>query len=240
MAGGVTIRLDTRSRRVIEELIARFDEDAIRRAVLRFFQREALRIAGFITREYLSGQRLKRRTGSLARSIVGDAQTINGLPAFRVGVLRGPALKYAGIQEYGTKSADPESPYPDIVPKKAKALAQPVGPALTPAGVPRYKSARDYPYELKFIPFRRGISRGGVSSDKSQTGIGGLYEARSLRKDASGEVDIEKAKLVYLLLGKVILQPKRFLRDGWQKSAPQFAANLLEFLVDYLEGNIAA
>ena len=73
--------------------------------------REGSLTAGFISKNYLAGQRLRRITGTLAKSVVGAAETYRGLPAMRVGILTGPALHYAGILEFGTDDMNPASPY---------------------------------------------------------------------------------------------------------------------------------
>lgn len=208
-------------------------------AVVAFFGRKAPAIAGLAVRNYLSGQRLKRRTGSLARSIVGVsglfASDRGGIaPALRVGVFRGPASAYAGVQELGTKYYNPASPFPTIVPKRAKALAMPVGDALTPAGVPRYESPRDFPGELRFVPWRRGISQGGFTNNRESTAIGGLYEARSLRTpDDEPVTELRDANLLFVLLKSVDLKPQFYLRDAFNEALPGLVRDLSDFLFDF-------
>lgn len=116
-----------------------------------FLKLESQIVAGQVSRSVRDGSAgLDTRTGLLGKSIVGRFETYEGAPSMRVGVLQGPALRYAGVQEYGTQGKNPQSPYPTIRPKRAKALAVPVGPALTEAGVARFLTPRDYPGELVF------------------------------------------------------------------------------------------
>lgn len=183
-----------------------------------FLDRSAAVIAGKVSDEMLSGQRLKRRTGTLARSVIGFSFEFRGLPAMRIGVLRGPALAYAGVQEYGTKKYNPASPYPTIRPKHGKALAIPQKPALTPAGVDRFGGPRQTPLNLRFIPFRGT----GVA-------VGGLFDPSTLPPPGSG-LSLRSAKMYYLLVKYVDIKPTWYLRDGVNMSLPEFTNALADWL----------
>lgn len=211
--------------------------------ILALFATSALRIASSISRDFLSGQALLRRTGRLAGSITGDASLFGKMPSFRVGVIRGPALQYAGIQEEGTSDIEPESPYAPIKPKASKYLAMPRGKALTPAGVPRYVSPRDYPGELRFIPYAGG-----------KIAVGALYDLKQLdqlrRKSASsrrrtkgkgeskerGGFSLRNIIPVYVLLKQASIRGHHFLRDGMQQGLGRVAADLEALLASFIAG----
>ncbi len=181
----------------------------------RYFERESQFIAGQVVKNKLSGNPVGRRTGNLARSVIGQAVRVNGLPAFRVGVLRGPALAYAGIIERGGT----------IRPKRAKALAIPVGEATTPAGVDKYGGPRNYPGELRFLPFRRGVAVGKL-----------VDETEAFAYEASG-LSPYQAEALYLLVRKVVIEGRYPIRDGVQEQLPAFLKRMTQFLAGALIGN---
>lgn len=192
-------------------------------AITQFFQKQSQIIASRISNNYLSGQRLNRRTGNLARSVTGVGLKVDGAPAIRVGIFRGPALKYAGIQEFGTRDKNPESPFDVITPKEAEALAIPVGDdVLTPTGVSRF-GPRDYPGDLRFIPFR-----------SSGVAVGALFNEEQYQ--VAREFGIREAMASYLLLTQVSIEPKYYLRDGFKSQLPYLIRELNTFLRDYLRG----
>lgn len=59
--------------------------------------------AGQVVSQKLHGQVLNQRTGQLASAVAGGVETTetSNSVTTKVGVLRGPALAYAGIHEYG-------------------------------------------------------------------------------------------------------------------------------------------
>lgn len=207
----VEFELSPEARRDLTELQRLFNPQTAFNAIARFFDKRASIVAGEISRNYLSGQRLNRRTGTLARSIVGQTITFRGLPAMRVGVIRGPALAYAAAQEFGAV----------ITPRRAKALAIPTDEAKTAAGVERYGGPRNFPGELRFVPFRNS----GVA-------VGGLFEAESLR----ASLNLRDARLLYILVREVRIEPQFFLRDGFAMALPGIAEDLAVLLRDLLLG----
>lgn len=217
----VTFTLSAAGKKRINSLISMLGRDQLFRQLDGLFHKHSLIAAGHVSRTMLSGQRLKRRTGSLARSITGTGLRVDGVPAMRVGIFRGPALKYAGVQEFGTKGKNPESPYPTIRPKKGKALAMPLEPALTPAGVERYGGPRNFPGGLHFIPFRNS----GVA-------IGALYSPAEYTIAKS--FGLREAKAAYLLLKKIDIPPHWYLRDGFRNYLPLFKKALEAYLKDLL------
>lgn len=216
----VELKLTEQGERALALLQRRFRRSALLEQLSAFFDREAPRVAGRIVRDMLSGQRLARRTGNLARSVEGRSDSHRGLPGMRIGIFRGPALPYAAIQEFGGT----------IRPRRARALAVPArgGPALTPAGVDRFGGPRGYPGELKFIPFRRSGVAVGMLADAEQ-----IRQARRRSRGAPSLADIDA---VYLLLRKVQLRGKHYLRDGVQNQLPAIIAELGRHLRGYLGG----
>ena len=243
-------------RRRLFILMSRMDSKQELYAFLaRVFDRQALVIAGLISKEYLSGQRLKRRTGNLARDVTGKGGFINGIPAIRVGVFKGPSRKYYGVQELGTKGKNAESPFPTIRPKKPGGyLAIPVagGGALTPAGVSRFVSARDFPGKLVFLGGARKVKSGGKSfwasavlvkksnydqakkSDRFTKKRDGRF--RDTRSGQFTNSAVSALIPVYALLRKVDLKPNYYLRDGVRQALPKVSETLLTELTAYLSG----
>jgi hypothetical protein len=186
-------------------------------------------------------ERKARRSGNLARSIEGRSVLFNGAPGLQVGIFRGPALKYAAIQELGTKKYNPDSPFDSIRPVRAKSLAVPVSKlVLTPAGVPRYGSPRQFPEKLVALRFK---------SPKNPNVIGRLVLENELRRareqailrafqgrNAKGQytkkripqIDWTRIKTIYLLLLKSDIKPGAFLLDGMQDYIPTLVANLAD------------
>lgn len=238
----VSITLTPESKRNIARLKAIGGKAALREALTPFFKRQASLAAGHIVRNYLSGQRLKRRTGNLARSVVGVTEVVRGMPAMRVGIMSGPALRYAGPLEYGTKGKNPESPYDTIRPKNARALAIPRGPALTAAGVDRRNGPRGYPQGmLTFIPFRgSGVAVGGLFLTSSLTRQGGQRRNTETGQFEPGfkrvRVPLRQAIMYYLLVKKVDLEPRWYLRDGFTSYLPELTPELTRYLRDYVVG----
>jgi len=87
-----------------------FRQPEIIAVIRRTMEKIASRLAGQVVKTKLSGQYLKRRTGILAKSIVGVVVTRGGLPAITIGIFSGPALAYAGVQEFGTIGAVTTTP----------------------------------------------------------------------------------------------------------------------------------
>jgi hypothetical protein len=220
----VTVELSKRTIFMLRAFEKAAGVERYNKTILAFLDKAASAAAGHISDTMLSGQRLKRRTGTLAKSIIGRSLMFTGVPAMRIGVMRGPALKYAGPQEYGTKGKNPSSPYDTIRPRHGKALAIPMKPALTPAGVDRFGGPRNAGIELKFIPFRST----GVA-------VGGLFDPATLPPRGSG-LNLRSAKMYYLLVKEIDLEPKWYLRDGFNDYLPILA----EAILDYLEGIVRA
>ena len=108
-------------------------------------------VAGEISRQGLRGRPgLKRRTGTLARSLTTVPSIEGKADKLWVGFVL-PGARYAGIHETG-----------GVIRAGAKLLAIPVGPALTPAGVPKYPGPRAV-QGLVFRPAKGGGLLGKVT-----------------------------------------------------------------------------
>lgn len=226
---GTQIRLDKASLALIERAKILYDRATLYGALVRFFDHRAGLIADDIARDVAANHKI---SGDMARSIAGRGELVGGrIPGMRVGGLRGPALRYFGVQEHGTKGKDSESPYPTIVPKKGKALSIPVDRgtgkrALTLGGVSRYSGAGADPRDLSFVPLH------------GKRLIGGLFETKSLqqeRKRAAREkrpLDLDKARLAWMLVSAVDIEPKHFLRDGFARNLPDLMSQLTTFLAE--------
>ncbi len=222
MAEAVQLRLAPESILVVREIEHRWGRATLYQVLDHVLDRQGSLMARSIVAA-MKSLGLERRTGTLARSVLPQSERLAGVPALRVGIFRGPALRYAGVQEFGTRGKEPTSPYPDIVPKRAKALAIPArgGRALTPAGVDRFGGPTKYPGTLRFIPFRRGIA------------VGALYDERDLKrapKDEDGNLSLDQIKAVYLLLRKVSIKGKHYLRTGALAYLPRLAGAMAKDL----------
>lgn len=190
----IFLTLDEQTLRYIERVSVAGHGERLYEDIVRRWRRTGLLAAGRITKGYLSGQRLRRRTGQAAGAITAQAEVEGGAPAVHVGAFRGPSLAYLGVQEEGTRGLEPESPYADIVPRRARSLAIPVDESLTPAGVPRYPGPREDPRELHFVPVLRGRLVGFLAQE------GGPPQ--------------------WLLVRRVMLRARHFLRDGMEEAVP--------------------
>ena len=220
----VEIGLTKASLKFIDEIKRRSKKGEFENDILKFLDKQASIGADFISDNYVSNQRLRRRSGNLARAIVGRSLMAAGVPAMRIGIFRGPALRYAGVQEYGTKKYNPDSPYDTIRPKNAKALAIPTKNAQTPVGLDRFGGPRGLPFKAVFIPFRGT----GVA-------VGGLFDPKTLPPSGSN-LTLRSAKMYYLLVKQVDIRPKFYLKDGFDAFMPQLVEELAEWLQDYLQG----
>ena len=224
----VELTISKASIELISEFRARMAPIAFLGRMLQFFKIEALRVAGRATRFATTGELgIRRRDGTLARSITGVPVVREGAPGMRIGIFRGPALAYAGVQEHGTRGKNPASPYDTIRPKKGNALAIPLEPTKTKggrvkgefAGGPRLRN------DLVFIKFR-----------KPGNAIGALYTRKSLAaaRGETGKVNLRSAMAAYLLVRQVDIAPKRFLRTGVLSEVPNTAARLVKFIAEQM------
>lgn len=83
------------------------------------------------------GTPMKTRTGALKRSI---RYRVPGSKLSNIELRAFSTSRYAKVHEYGTVGKGGR--LPDITPKRSKALTIPLPDNLTPAGVPRFPSAR--------------------------------------------------------------------------------------------------
>lgn len=224
--GFVQFKLTPRTKLYVKELQRITEKAEFAERIVRYLDPAAQIIAGRIVATKLSGQVLKRRTGNLARSVIGRGEILNGLPAFRVGVLRGPAVSYVATQELGTVGKGGE--LPTIKPKRAKALAIPLEGALTPSGVERFGGPRGAPVPLRFIPFRRGVAVGKLVDERQ------LLREQAAAQRAGREVDYSNVTSYYLLVRKVDIAPKHFIRDGVRAALPSLTKGLIDYVKSQL------
>ena len=228
-AGATTIQLTPEGESALARLYESLGPERLAASLLRFFDRTAQIIASKVVARFLRRDAPESRVdfhkGDLARSIIGRAELINGVPAMRVGALRGPAIRYAAVQEFGTHGKNPESPIPTIVPREAKALAIPQGPALYGSGAVKYNKPREYPEPLEFMWIGRGKVIGRLVT------LVELERERKLAKRDHRGLDYKAMETVYLLLKSVDIAPKYFLRDGFMEEMPLLASDLSEFFM---------
>lgn len=240
----VTLRLSRQSEQYIAELASRLgNPQGVKTIMVSLLSREAQIIAGQSAEDAFGpGKKLKVRTGNLRRAMVGTARLGGGGNVeIVIGILRGPADVYSGPQELGTKRYNPSSPYATIVPRRGRYLAVPTddGGALTPAGVNRYQSARQFPEPLTFV---RGRFRAKVNGKELRAGAALVRNTRGrgprtvTYKRGSRTISYVRGagNIVYLLLKSVDIRPKFYLRDGMRKHLPaaldRFGETLARFL----------
>lgn len=106
----------------------------VRAAASEGLQEGVFAAADHVSEEFLSGQYLKVRTGSLRNAVQGwMASDLDGV----VGVVEGTA-----VEKYMYQLGDETKV---IRPKKAKYLAIPIGENLSASGVAKFDSPRDVP-----------------------------------------------------------------------------------------------
>ena len=228
MVNKIRFELSERTQRTLIRGIRRLSKrDKLFKALLRVFNRLGNLAQAYGTKKFLSGASggsgLRRRTGSLAKSFMGGAVQYKGLPAVRVGVLKGPAEEYAHVHEYGTKGKGGK--LPDIRPKKAKYLAVPLwskaagfgsNRAVTDAGVSMFSSPREYPGQLRFVSIRGGGAGGSAA----------LYDD----DDFTNNEPIP-GQATYLMLRKVSIKPRPFAEPSL-RHAMKFADGMIYRMLD--------
>ena len=156
----------------------------------------------------LATERLRVRTGYLRRSIVGEIREgTRGLDlVLRAGGSGGgrQPVRYARLQESGGI----------VRPKTRSWLTIPQGPALTPAGVHRYHSARDVP-GLRFVPVDG--SRAYLVRDRAGSRSAGAH-----------------SEIWYVLVRRVQIRAHRYLRDPFGELRRRLPESLARALVDAL------
>ena len=124
--------------------------EAIKREAAVGMQKVVNRVRRHIAISKLSGsgpQSLNVRSGALRRSLDDRVETgKGGMPVGAVGFEKGPASRYARIQEFGGV----------IRPRRSKYLAVPLDAARFPSGVPRYPDGPRSLGDLDFIPRSSG------------------------------------------------------------------------------------
>lgn len=205
----------------------RFSEEGLYQALLRFMNKQAQLAAGHVIRTQIGeGKAINYRSGQLAQGVVGARNVVvEGIPAARIGVFKGPALRYAGIQEFGTAARNPDSPFGPILPRTAKAMAfAPLGSPANPElrGHRMYDSPRQFPQPLQFLPIRKGPV------------IGRLVLKEELHRVRLGMLDFSAVQTIFLLMSKVELCDTQFLWKGFVDFLPTMAQNVSNFITSTL------
>jgi hypothetical protein len=231
----VSLSLDAESQMYLGYLQAQLGKAKLYDGVFKLFDQLASEGAGFISANYVV-QRLRLGGGqSLARSVVGAGVRISGVPGYRIGVLRGPALAYALVQDIGTKPFNPESTIDTIKPVNAKALAMPSDENTNPGvgGAKRPLSSfpeKGEPGALHFIPFRGS----GVA-------VGGLYAPEDIAKyrrnyKKNWALGLRAIAPLFILLSQTDIKPTFWLRDGFLAWLPKVVNALADWLRDMIAG----
>lgn len=190
----------------VQEFTARIRELAegrLARAIVGEASRLAMETEG--QAKLLARTRLRVRSGNLGRSIVGSVT--DGWPVVGLSLKAGGGTKevgYARLQEYGGT----------VRPKGHPFLAIPVGPALTPSGVPRFPLGPRSVPGLTFVPIRGGAMGLLVRGNSVNR-----YGARGTKK-AFGQV-------FYVLQRSSTVTGKRFMRDPWEQLEREAPARFL-------------
>jgi hypothetical protein len=121
----IRITLTDESRRAIQAAIGR--SRSVRKVVADAAARAAELVVGQIVKEDLSGKTLNVITGNLRRSLSSRVIRGGNIVA-AIGVIKGPAMKYAAIHEFGGT----------IKPVKGQYLAIPLRAAKSGGGRPRF------------------------------------------------------------------------------------------------------
>lgn len=219
------IQLTSASRKLFDRLVRRLDPERLIAGLAQELRRQAEFAVGYtVQTQFGQGQNLQHRAGHLARAIASKVDVRSGEIIIRMGIFEGPALAYAGILERGG----------EIRPVNARALAVPTkkpgsfvrapegsGEALTPAGVSRFPSPRQFPGELIFLPFGEdGFARGNV--------IGGLFSEAELSRRR------RDPRPAYLLMARVKIDAHRYLEKGLEGYLPQLLDGIEEHLREVL------
>jgi hypothetical protein len=193
------IQVNTDSQRLIEYL--RKYPDRLAKAIMPAVREASERLASAVAETQFGPQgELDVRTGKLRASVAAQVITIGGVIAAKIGVLKGPATAYARIlEEGGTISA-----------KAGKALAIPVGEALTPSGRPRYpggprEAEPRQPNEVFMIAPTAGPPL--------------IVRRRTVRGSGTG-ARIKETSVLFVLQKSVVIPKKLWLSQGvlrnWQ------------------------
>lgn len=213
------LRLTSKSLRDLDELSRTLTPSAFNAMIMSELAKLSTEAAGAVQRG-MAGEFIATRTGNLRRFVVGRAEQTRLGPAIRVGIFKGPALSYAGVQEFGTQGYNPTSPYPTIKPKTAKALAIPTDRAKTGAGVARTAGFGPRQFaggELVYIPFRKGKI------------VGGLF----LKEEVESGV---RTGAMFLLATEVDIPERAYLKKGMASYLPTLVERLGSAISRWMTG----
>lgn len=226
MAESFELSLSTENMEALERVGERIGPEGMLRHLRGFLAKEAALAAAFIADFAFKEGRLRARSGAMRAGIEGRVTEVQGLPAIQIGVFRGKAADYARTANFGTTAFNPTSPVATIHPRRARALAfAPEGsPALSPSGVPKYASPRDFPDKLVFVPRKRGRL------------VGILYRAADLAFAKEFGISISQVQEIYKLFSSVDVRPSFVFQRGFEEFLPQLNKRLSENLAELLQG----
>lgn len=176
---------------------------------------------------HLAEQRLTTRSRSLLTSIRADAVASDDfsiLITFAMGGdYEGLRIRYGRLQERGGT----------VVPKKAKSLAIPVGPALTGPGIPKYPSAKLAPYLVMVKKTRSGlmvIGRDGAVDDPESI-------ISKITEDIKAPVLVHRltGQVWYLLLRQTTIPAHWIMRDAAKMVNDEVPHELARVSADLLQ-----
>ena len=195
-----------------------FDPREVKAKMRKIMEVEVIRLRDHIRKTQLNDFS-SRSSGRLSRSLEGRVRDVGGILEVSVGVFKGAAMAYAGVQDQGTKSMNSRSPYPkrgsSITSNRPKpsALAIPTDAAFRANG--QLRSRRD----LVYVPKRK----------KTGNTVGFLV------KPIKGmALSLSDATIFYILVKKVDIKPRFYLSKGLRSYMPRLTRNLEAAIVKHL------
>lgn len=157
------------------------------------------------------GSPMRTRTGALKRSI---RHRVKGASLRDIELRNVSTSRYARVHEHGTVGKGGK--LPDIVPKRARALTIPLPDNLTPAGVPRYPSARALMRTGKTFLLKREGRRPVIMLDENGDG--------------------ENLKALWVLMRRVSIPPRLGFFFTWSRLRSKRKARFLRGIRAALNG----
>lgn len=155
-------------------------------------------LASQVSATSFQGSPLQTRTGLLSKSVASDVIVEGGKIIARIGILKGPAIKYGSILEEGGT----------IRPKKGRALAVPLSAAKQGRGTPRF------PGGPRSADFRQKYPDAFLLKRKGKPPL--IVSPRRVRGQRNGRV-VELIPL-FILLRSVKVAPRFWLSGGVRKN----------------------
>lgn len=148
------------------------------------------------------GEDLATRSGALGAGFYYRRDPGGGA---RSRMVLGNSAAHARVHEYGTVGAGGE--LPDIVPVTARALTIPLEDAMTPSGMPKEPSARDWPDTFLWYGEDKGDGLGYI-----------------VREDPD---DAGELQFLYKLVDRVAIPPRLGMRSTFAQQFPELDRELV-------------